>query len=285
MHNIQILLTCAYSIPIILHGIGFYLLYNTKYNLTFGKVQRFLLLNLNFIEVGVCILPLAYINARIPLKHKNYLDYIQIVGVTTMFYFVYFIITLDRLLMVYLNIRYNIVVTVKRIRWVFCAGYGMTGLVVLIISIQEPKEDLKRIFLSYLNLPLCICFILFAASTYLYTAFSNRRRKTKFLKQQQMKTDRTKRFNRLPYLLISSFLLFFIVPTLMFACLMIRGEFYSMSQWVQVWSQLSYATTLSMDALLYIFSIKKIRAKFQCCKSPFTSPELEKIAVVKYKSR
>lgn len=264
--TVTIIESMTYAVSIILHCIGFVLLYQTKYKSTFSQVQRFYLLNLSFFEIimACSLLTMSYF----PFLSREYflLEYLTLGGVVTMIVSMYFLITLDRLLIVYLNIRYNTVVTVKRVRWIFCGFYGISFTQATLFFTLNLKLEIVKIYKTYVFLTVSFLYILFAGFVYTYISLSNRRRE----RNLSIQTSRQRKCTTvLPMLLITTFIAFFIIPSI------IIGTFYlhnsDMPDDIKLSMNVMYAVGLATDAVLYIFSMKRIKRKLQWkCKSTKT---------------
>ena len=125
-----ILLTCHFVINFLIitaHSIGLFLLRNVKASENFPEIQRFLLIQLSGGEL-VCGLLFLADDIIILINHHGVgnlvlLGEVKLVVVTliniptfTLFVITMLVITVDRFLYVYLNIRYPLVCTLRRIK-------------------------------------------------------------------------------------------------------------------------------------------------------------------------
>lgn len=273
MHEEAVLLLFLYGIPSLLHVVGFYLLYKTKYHLIFNKVQRYYLLNLSFVEFFISLFCLLTNGFReyIASDCIIYMEYISFGGFVLMLFFIYFVITIDRFLMVYLNIRYSRLVTYKRIRLIFGLFYMFTILSTVIIFVLDRRSLFLSEMTVYVSVPLCIIFVLCAIATYSYFGVTSKRRLKEVLRGTGMKQP--KHIKMLPSLLIVSFIVFFLVPCLVQIDYIIAKT--PFPRWLHLSLNVCYATGYSMDAVLYIFSLKKVRNKLSFLKRTPPLPKMK----------
>lgn len=257
----EVISILIHLVAIILHITGFCLLYNANYTLTFNKIQRFSLLNLSFVEILVCTITLTNENVPYLRKYYPYIRYINLVGGNSMLFLIYYAITVDRLLMVYYNLRYQIVVTMKRVRLYFCLFYLYSFIMTVVFMKLGFSSHIEE-YLKYIFITMSFGFIILSIITYSYMAVSNKRRKAKFPSHQKSQpVKKSTQPQMLPFLLILTFLLFIVLPILWNSFLK-----ESPSSFIKSLLLVTYAIGFCTDALLYIFSLKRIKRRFNFLK-------------------
>lgn len=245
-------------VPIILHVIGFCLLCRTKYKQNFGKIQRLYLLNLSLVEILLCVVRLP------PQTIQNiYIECVAAYG-STMLICTYFLITMDRFLMAYFSIRYNLLVTMRQARWMFLVSHIISACLPS-ITILQCKYRYQTVLFQYILLPAVFVYLLFTAFTYTYIFISNKRRKNKVTRSTTTTKQKHTYPQLLPSLLIVSFVVFFLCPALTFAYFSFLAPPHPIVSFVLI---LCYSIGYSLDALLYIFSLNTVRKRFICSSYP-----------------
>lgn len=274
MHNLLFII--SYSIAFFLHAVGFWLLYYTNYTLTFSKIQRLYLLNLSFAEILICFISVLCQLTPASLIDVSYYIYYVSFGGSFLLYLIYYLITIDRFLIVYLNIKYHAVITMKEVRIAFCICYGISGLVTMTLFVLNPKQKIYEVFSLYIVFPGNLLFILLTILVYSYIVFSIHKRRSKLAGSSRQRNHQSNRLQLLPILLIASFIIFFIIPSVTYTSIRLSNE--STPPWLNVLLEVVYGAGYSTDAILYIFSLEKIKDKFKRQKDTKRSSNIFSIA-------
>jgi len=287
-----------FSIAAILHSIGFYFLKRFKADSICSSSQRLCLLNLCFVEFllsvnGIIIRMIIVITSpQLPLELVFTIECIQIGFVNPWYISVMILLTFDRLLIVYLNIRYHLYVSTKKTALALSAALIMSGIVVTITMLAQ-KSWLERfhVLLAFVSPTYDLVFILVAllAYGYLYVQVQRNNAKRKKLleglssnsnssatesaeatKEANSSWKRIKRGFYLPTIFVLSFLCFWAIPDLV----------YTYYNWKKVPTPHNVKSVLTamypigiiFDAVLYlIFPNQKlqtfIKRLFGCCIS------------------
>ena len=117
---------------IIFHCTGIYLLMKLRRNSCREDNGLLLIMNLSCVEVVACGLTLIHAIMRAAELNRVLLTYIEVVvlsGGVTWYYFSMICIVLDKLLLVFLNIRYPVYITEAKVKVAILANW-MLGLVI-----------------------------------------------------------------------------------------------------------------------------------------------------------
>lgn len=275
---------------VLLHGTGSYLL-KCQYRLGRKSPQKVFIINLSICELLMNLLEtLRSIPRALEVSPKtkllidgvqNYVLITMFTGVSFIFYLDMFYITLDRLLSVLLNFRYKFYCTENRARNLMSATWCMGVLITICISLAHRfvKYDWKPSFFTYVYPILEFTFILIAIATYLFIFKQYKdscrkntriwRRKTGYNgKVTSIRLFQNSRFF-VPLLLIATFIVFMVIPDLVYLFHGILCNNISESLLAACW--ISYSISNLADAWIYIFMQKsvlrllKIKLRNACC--------------------
>ena len=262
MLDVKIAYLVLRSITILLHVIGFYMLFNTKGRTIFQRIQRFYILNLSASEMMLCIIGIVG-NASRPYISKELSFSIQCfhqAGAVTLFYVTYYVLTLDRFMFAFLNFRYAVIVTLKKIYIFFAFVYCSTVTipVVLILTVDPTASASLSDHLGlYYWTPANIAFILVAVLTYLYIFCSSQKRRRKMISHHNSNGIKRSRFLALvSTFLIGSFVLFFVIPDLIFTFFKLQNI--PVSTTLTVATNTIFSAGYAIDAFLYIYLCRGI---------------------------
>lgn len=257
METVAVVCT-LYVVPFVFHLIAFYLLYRTKYTTKFNQVQRFILLNLSFSEMGLCIFIclLSIFNGH---EINFYFLSIRLIIFSSIFFFSYVVLTFDRFLMVFLNLRYSSVVSLQRIRRLFAGCYGAAVLSTIIVCLLLRAKNQKafyRYWVVYFWPVGDVFCTLIAIITYTYIAVSRK------LRQKKVGTiwNSSRRFSMRSSstLLVLSFVITFVVPDSVMFALFLSSANGAHPFGVDTVLHVFYSFGLCADAIIYIFSLKSV---------------------------
>lgn len=274
-------------VVVLLHMLGLYLLKNLERK-DMATPQLIYIMNLSFVEIIINFFYLA-VNILFVMRsfsptlidYAKVYKYIELSGANTglilIYYLTMFYILIDKVLEVFLNIKYPITWTLSRAKYLVL-GTGLSGIVmaigfVLAYYFNEKLEYQKP--LKYFYLSFNFLFIAVAAASYSYIFFKFRQshmRPTYEMnstpKESLWKTFRNSRFY-LSTLLILSFVVLVLIPDLIL--FFNPASFLFAARISPILFHISYMS----DAAIYIFMyppvknllIKKIRKKKTCFTS------------------
>ena len=167
-------------LTIISHSLGLYLLRNVKASENFPEIQRYLLIQLSVCEL-VCgllflltdLIPLLIryggdVNAELIIEIDIVLRVILNLPFFILFVFTMLLITTDRFLYVYLNIRYPLVCTLRKVKILFRFFQVILVLAVLLIIIFRQDASIMD-NVALFTWPIGdILFLTVAITTYSY---------------------------------------------------------------------------------------------------------------------
>lgn len=202
-----------------------------------SESQRLFLINLSLSEI--LIAGIGLLRRLFALKTSQRIDFymilVQNTGCILAYYLIMIILTADRFFEVYLNIRYPIFWNGKRSRYIMCFVWLVSFIVsVISIAIQQSitiEEFFKFCYVYYFPIAELI-FLIVATTTYSYVLKLIRRNRLQRLStsvrfdmteccintgtQNRRKRVRKMRGFVVPTLLIITFILFVIVPDLIY---------------------------------------------------------------------
>lgn len=253
------------SIPIFFHFIAFNILYRTKYSSSFNRVQRFYLLNLSLLEMGICSSSLIEGNLKHDSIEKFYISVFQKCSIVVVFFFTYVLLTFDRFLLVHLNLRYPIVVTMQRVYRMYIFLYSSSFASAIVTCMVHPHDNnqLSHNATIYLWIPGDLIIIVVSVATYLYIFL----RKNYFNKTIGGKRKSRQCSSMAPStLLVLSFVLAYAIPDLTYAYYhLFKG---TISDPIHCIFSGIFSFAYSIDAFIYIFSLKSVRLMFGRQENP-----------------
>ena len=243
-----------YAIPSTIHAIGFCLIYKIKHKQKFKKIQRFYLLNLCFAEFSISFLqPIILLFREYISEDVSFYLFCHIGGgLALLLFLTYLMLTLDRFLMAYLNIRYAIVMKIKVIHRIYYGIYIASVLLTLTLCLLNRRGTLMLELFLYVWTPNNTLILVISIVTYLYIGIYSR--KNRSIRNSTRPADR---FSiALPSLLVTSFIIFHVLPCLVVTYFIITE--FKIRQLLYTISMVSYIIALTTDALLFIFSTKTV---------------------------
>lgn len=143
------LIICLYVIPAILHSVGFAILYHFRRSYK-SKIQWCYLMNLSFVETLYSMTIFSHIFLEEKKKFLFYHLSIDI-GLFTWYLSIMILITVDRFLEIYLNIKYHLYCSVAKTKMaLFVAFLLSSGLTCFLSLFLFTRNDTKT-FLSFYN--------------------------------------------------------------------------------------------------------------------------------------
>ena len=263
--NISILVVSP--IGIFVHLIALVLLYEDK---NIKEISKYHFVSLCLTEIGLTvgsvIDPLGmlfYINPLI----KEILKLFGMASLSFMYMFIMFFITLDRLLAVYWNIKYDQHCTKRRTLVVLILVFVISIIFYLNILISNRMKpwNYGKFLMVYIYPVFQVWFLLTAVVTYIYIFVKvrqNRLARKKIEKQicRSNNTSNLKKYSRnnfnilVPGAVVLTFILFMTLPSVIYC------TFDSLGGKMKV-PYVIYVLGWIADPIIYIFSIKSLRKK------------------------
>lgn len=276
--TLNIILMVLNVANVLCHSIGINLLNQLKRN-GVESVQNIYVKNLSIAELFLNtvvlldrfskIFPRNPAVAYIISKVHYYLLILVFTGIALVYYFMMFYLTLDKLFEVYLNLRYAVYWNERKAgrlvktTWLF-------GLVTsLSISIAHAYNGFcfEFNFSMYVYPLLNISFILTAVTVYCYLFHVYKETRNIPIVQGSGHVTKPKLYDvfrgstfYIPVCLILSFLVLFVIPSLVFGVYGITKGKLSQTMVVGLW--ICEATSTLVDAFIYVFMMKAVRKLF-----------------------
>lgn len=278
MKNYVLYEIVLFFLAMCMHVFAFGMMHRTRDDLVFTETQRLYLMNLSVVEF---LLSIVYIVDRtlkgyFDLPKARFVLHIAKDGFLCFWYIlVMVLVTIDRFLAVYLNLRYPLLWSPRKtkiaIAVAFSLALGIT--LVLNVAVADVSEfDVRKTY-SVVNLPpvLDISFAVLTCVTYgyLFHRIRSYRKNVKPHREsitsssvssdnpKQSHVKKLKRKFYLPTLLIATFVLFWMVPN------GIHYQYYKDRKEIpfhfHLFIDLLYPIALIADAFIYIFSLPSIR--------------------------
>ena len=238
------------AVSLTLHSLGLYMIFRLKRR----KISDFLIAHLSLTEVALVIYELIFcvLNIESPeiIGIGTYETGLVILIVAQ--FLAMLMITFDRVLKVKLTIKYDLVVTKKKLLlacipcWLICAAHGL-------ITWYFPHL-FNKMFLGW---EIFVVIVLFFSYTYIYIYFRMIRKKTFGNNASEARGARAIKLNlKVPTMIIVSFLLFYVTPEILLAT--------KICVYTPVFNCVFILNNIS-DAVVYILGTPKIRKRICCC--------------------
>ena len=293
--NRQFLVQSAiFLVPVILHIAGLYLLYVTRHaQHRCNQFQRIYLTNLSVIEIFRGILKILYHLLLMSERTKQvafYVWLIQTSGAFLWYILVLVLLTFDRFLEVFLNLKYRLYCTLARTRIALVTSFSLSFIMSLTFCICYNDFDVVfHVFPLYVWPLIEIIFLLVALFTYSYLFMQirvNRRKMERMLHNLQSPTEHLQssskmpvstvkqqfrhnnkvcrhRFRRvrerlyLPSILILAFVLLWVLPDMAVVVYVLQNT--PIPRAVSLAVNVCYALAMSADVVIYVFSMTAVR--------------------------
>lgn len=248
------------SLPISLHLIAFSMLYRTRYVNKFNQVQRLYLLNLSLSEMCFCVLSIIKGNLSKESTAYFYVAAWKQFAAVMMFLLSYLMLTIDRFLIAYLNLRYPAVVSLQRTYRLYALCYGISCLVSMAVCLFHPQDYLllSRHATTFIWVPGDIIFVVIAIFTYTYIFLTRKKMRHNIVKNDVAKSGHCS-LKTSSTLLILSFVIFYLIPDVILSCLFLASDsLENYEHYTEIVSTICFSSGYSIDAFIYIFSLKSI---------------------------
>ena len=265
----------------LLHIAGIALLRKEEDNITYGN-QKYLIMALSLTELGFIVLSITresifYASGSREDKASLCVSLYMAVVIGNMYYFVMFSITLDRFLALRLNIKYPLYWNKNKTKSaliLILLILNVAWTIILCIILLHPqysvilKTDGKidKINHTYYTPVVNSIFVIFVVTIYSYIfskLYKNRKKEEELRKQvkiNETKTDNISMLNqfRVPFLIISSFIFFWIVPNILQSISYIYPAYHIYFR--VVYYGLHRIGSI-VDAIIYIVALQKVKVK------------------------
>ena len=258
------------GIALILNAIGTWTLIKLRHKYI-SQNQKVLAITLCSIELCTCVIVIARcftLIFEVEVLRTVFISF-HIVTLALMYTFVMFLITVERYLLIKLNIKYAIYITAKKIKITLCVAFvvfTVAFLILLILNIHL-EHDIERFFVVYVYPIFEFLFIAAVFLTY-YAIFKKYKGNDQRLKRLRYHVcDNTnncalksKGFDfYIPSLIIVTFILFTVVPNMFRRLVLLWKD----APWAFSLNSLVFPFGWFFDPLIYIFSIRNIKRRVQ----------------------
>ena len=268
----------------LLHGTGLVLLTRAKDRHVHGN-QKYLIVALSLVELGFVASSIIresifYATGSRRESVGLYVSLYNTAIMGFMYYFIMFVITLDRFFELRLNIKYQLYWNKNRtknslILVSFIVNVSWIALSCISLSHQQPTMVLNIHDKTYKMYYLYFCpvmntiFVIFAAIVYSYIFFKlhQNRKKEDALRKQLGCNETTTSLNlkvkkyRVPFWIIITFILFCIVPDILQLISFVYLECFH--EFIHSASYVLYRLGHIADAVIYIFSLNYVKIKLR----------------------
>ncbi|XP_057310176.1 substance-K receptor-like [Hydractinia symbiolongicarpus] len=276
----------SYIVPLVLHSIGIVLLLTRSTNVS--RSQTIFMINLSLSEICLSATGAAYIVLYTFYGGQNFAYHISMICFLTSclpYYAVMYILTLDRLAEVYLNIRYPLYWSARKTKYCMITLWLITLCLLFSLFVYIRIEPLhgcaKLVDFSYAYGFPCgdLVFVIIAILTYFYIIKKIRQKRkvtarisipieTITFHKENISTRKGHRQNKgtslhllLPFLLVVSFVLFIEIPDFIFflAYRNVIGNSFALEIAVNIMYSIGYST----DAFIYVFLSTSLKNLFR----------------------
>ncbi|XP_066930787.1 adrenocorticotropic hormone receptor-like [Clytia hemisphaerica] len=257
---------------IVLHVIAIFILRKTNEDFIFTKVQKIFLINLSINEIfssfSHCLGKVAIVYFPEQRTGSKYYIFFEITMGTLLpiwYMLIMLVITVDRFLAVYLNLRYHLLVTQRKVKILLyilpVVSIIVTGVLNFVIKDNSSLVGLDNTLTVFRMAPVfdVICLLAFCMTYgYLFYQLRKKRRTTSVTEKDNTQTKIKHKFF-FPFLLILSFILLWMLPNwIHYSYFGFGGSIPASFHWAV---DLCYPLAFICDAFIYIFSSPKVRNK------------------------
>jgi len=276
--RITFLVLCSVNISV--HTIGSYILISLYRN-GHNSIQRLFITNLSITEAILNLLGVLSIMTNFishgsiatskPSDAADYVNMANYTGIGMQYLLMMIYITIDRLLEVYLNIKYPLYCKEKHAKRLIVLTWFTSAGLTLGVSLAHKMSNFayKEPFFAYVLLPLSVIFVSSAICTYI--SIFRKYRQTRVHPVHSVRIGNTRNgvntftvFRRskfyVPVLLISTFIFFVEIPSLVYIVL---SFIYSEHSYILESSyEMFMAISTLSDFFIYIFFQSDVRKRF-----------------------
>ena len=241
-----------------------------------GRSQKIILITLCFTEITYAI---SDGGSKIAVHVKSFhvgvfLWAFSVTSVTIMYILIMIILTIDRFLDIYLNIKYELLWSFKKTKIVLTTAFIICSFLFIpahVSSLSDP-HDVGRTLVRYIY-PVCeIAFIIVASFSYFYITkqiYRHRKATKKLKKQLNVNNAATVFYSKLtnnrfkifvPTLIIITFVVFTIIPNTIKLCSSLK---IFKSKAILNIAYVMIPIGFISDAIIYVFNLKVVRLKLR----------------------
>lgn len=266
--------TMIYIIPTILHTVGMYILFKIRNTRIPNRSQYLCLCNMGFVEFLTSVI---FLSSPVPIKPeiRLHLDIFKDGVLLNWFLLIMIILTFDRFMEVYLNIKYNLLWSVRKTKvCLFLAPLLALSITISVYVLSH--RNLGTLFKLYIGLyvwstlnstTLTVIVVTYAYILYKIKSYPSSGRSTRVdseSSRREMCLDTKNNFIKkmkrkiyAPTFLIATFLLFCFVPDNIYFYYQLRGI--KPSDRIVNYIIISHAFEFTTDAVIYIIASKMSR--------------------------
>lgn len=275
---VAVVLIIMNVVNVLLHGVGIYLL-SCLHKRGKSNIQNLYILHLSISELLMNSLEIVRTALQILIKYgpcsntckqiEEYLSIFMFTGISVVFFFNMFFITLDRLLNIVYTIRYRVSWSEKRAKYLLKTTWLIGIFVLICVSIDYYLNNSlwENKFYTFIYPILEFIFIVLALVTYISIFRKYNRSERVLSKRRQSLRENKKPDNSfqvfrksrffVPVLLILTFIVFLVIPDMV---LLFEGVIMKrMTDTLLTSCWISYAVSNMTDACIYIFMQDPVR--------------------------
>lgn len=250
-------------VPLFLHVFGLLLLWKIRRVSYYNRSQYVFLVNMSVAELVFVVLGLLmYVTSVTGYERISFkFTILQYIGGTLAYFSVMIFITLDRFLEVYLNIKYSLYWSWRYTRNLMVAIWFMS-IALSVVGLVYPgldKQQLYRLCYQYMFPLIEFCFILIAVLVYGYVFVKLRSNPAHSVTHQSERGQSTRVTSGffIPTLVIITFILFAVLPDLIYFHAQIEGR--KLSDQTECIVYAMYLFAMATDALIYVMLSPPLR--------------------------
>ena len=264
---LSILRGLIFIVPAILHSIGIFLLSQGTKRKQLNGVSYIFLFALSASELAYCILAIIECPFYVHDLNSSTVFYIELFKNGTIFVYillVMIIITVDRFLIAYYNVRYTEIWNLKKALFVVIFPMVTCIVLFLVIALTHSSYDAIRetfslyiwIIGDYVNLVIFVLTYVYILKKYGMRRSKRSIRPTSINNKplQEVETSEDKRRKIMYTSFIITFIVFVVVPDQISFVLAINGH--EVTQIVDFFLTVMYMVGLCLDAVIYVWCLK-----------------------------
>ena len=261
------------AVVLLLHGLALILLMTLK-NSNIRGSQKLLLITLCVSELIYAVVDITYKT----LQLLYILDTIStsfwvfnVITISLLYISVMTLLTIERFLEIYLNIKYGLLCTPRKTKVVLlstCIICFLAFIPGVFVSLNNPIY-VGRTLVRFIYPVFEICFIIVATISYFYISKQVYKHRTKSKRLEKQLSQNNKVFHRkklpsnsfrlfVPTLIVVTFVFFAVVPNTLKLCFSLK---ILTADFVLQIAYLMIPVGFIVDAFIYIFNIKAVRLK------------------------
>ena len=251
--------------PIIFHVIGIYLL---KQPNQLEDNQKLYLIHMSIIEIMFSIIQFILLNLKVFLTDVIYFQYTSFISHAVGFSWsnVLIMLTFDRFLHVYLNIKYQLYVTKKITKLIILFSYllGICFVVAILLCVNITFHDKRHILRVYLYPIYAVFLIAVFAFTYIYIYWRIRvgRATDRVQSRNHRQQSQQHKSSFVPFWILVTFILFIVVPSASYVLVEHIFQVRHFESYMYQIVSTFWIVGFTSDALIYILFHQSIKKRF-----------------------